>query len=112
MLGWRDNNLPDWDFWRIEKQRSDPNFFLSEVGSFWRVMATSKYPLWLQDFGIGFWPTEIVRKTPVAAWYLYWLIHKPKKKGLAPFIRKSRNESIGNTGPTVFVVLFWPYYFY
>ena len=91
LLGWRNNNLPDWDYWRILKQRADPNFHLSWAGLLWRATSTAKPYLGYANLT----PKSHLSRIPVLSWYLYWLIHKPKK-GTSPFNRGTRRESVNN----------------
>jgi RHS repeat-associated protein len=91
VLGWRDNNLPDWDYWRILRQREDPNFYLSWGGLFWRALSTAKPYLGYANLT----PKAHLSRLPGLSWYLYWLIHKPKK-GTSPLNHGTRRESINN----------------
>jgi hypothetical protein len=91
-LGWRNNNLPDWDFWRIEKQQRNPKFKLSWGGLLWRYISTAKfYTVFDNTGGKG-----RLSRLPVLSWYMYWLIHKPSKKRLSPLNNRSRKNSINN----------------
>jgi len=96
LLFWRENNLPDWDFWRM-KGNTEPN--ISSAGDIWRTLATSPITsgtvgyiasgvVWGEKF---FYP---VFKIPTIGWYLYWLIHKPKQKGLSPYGRGAKIKGI------------------
>ncbi len=88
LLGWRDNNLPDWDFWKTRGTR-DPH--VSKIGSLWRSAATLRSSLVILPgmmaggfvWGVEKWFYPVFR-IPVIAWYLYRLIHKGKK-GQSPY---------------------------
>ncbi len=90
--GWRDNDLPDWDFWRIMKQREDTKFKLSRGGLIWRAISTAKGYTTFDEIG----GNKYFFRIPALSWYFYWLIHKPNQKGLSPFNNKTRKESINN----------------
>jgi RHS repeat-associated protein len=97
LFGWRDNFLPDWDFWRANGT-DEAN--VSKFGEIWRIKATE-----LLDHTLGtkfltsfiifnnFIPIPLpfpesalipIFRVPTALWYVYALIHKPKK-GQSPF---------------------------
>ena len=95
LLFWRNNNLPDWDYWRILRQRADPKFHLSYGGLLWRLSSTSFLSVYSDTKAAqknGF----ILRRAPAFAWYFYWFLHKPKTKGLSPYAKGVRGESYNN----------------
>jgi RHS repeat-associated protein len=86
LLGWRDNNLPDWDFW---KTRGTKEPHVSKIGFEWRSAAASPiYSIPGYILAGVVWGADKfyypVFKIPVIAWYLYRLIHKGKK-GQSPY---------------------------